>query len=190
MNRFFWVCALFGLFVTGCGKASDSATQNGNKPAAATASPSATATPGGQAAKPSDASNTSSDKGAKGDVTGAYFAAGTLPGEFSEIEHLSLATIDEQGKPAPLNGFIRPKRRSAKDYKLVSPKLNGNNLTFLTVVVDGVSYSFTGIFQKMDNFSANPPPSDEVILQGTLTKMFEGNVVAVTNVNFTYSAGG
>jgi hypothetical protein len=113
-----------------------------------------------------------------------------LPDDFSEIEHLSLATIDEQGKPAPLNGFIRPKRRSDSDYTLVNPKLNGNNLTFLTVVVDGVSYSFTGIFQKMDNFSANPPPSDEVILEGTLTKMFEGNVVAVTNVNFTYSAGG
>src|SRR5688572_5665210 len=137
MNRFFWVCAIFGLFVIGCGKASDSATQNGNKPAA-TASPSATSTPGGHPAKPADTSNASTDKSAKGDVTGAYFPVGTLSSDFSEIEHLSLATIDEQGKPAPLNGFIRPKRRSDADYNLVGPKLNGNNLTFLTMVVDGV----------------------------------------------------
>jgi hypothetical protein len=126
----------------------------------------------------------------QGDVTGAYFAKGSLPSDFSEIEHLSLATIDEQGNPSPLNGFIRPKRRSAQDYKLVNPRLNGKNLTFTTTTVNGISYSFTGTFEKLDNFSANPPPSDEVILKGKLTKLLDGNMVIETDVNFTYSAGG
>jgi hypothetical protein len=34
-----------------------------------------------------------------------------------------------------------------------------------------VSYSFKGTFEKLGNFAENPPPTDEVILKGTLTKM-------------------
>jgi hypothetical protein len=181
MNRLFLVCALFGLLALGCSNASDPANQNSNKPAGTS-----TAT---QPTNVADAgSNTT--QGAQGDVTGAYFFKDSVPGDFSEIDHLSLATINEHGNPAPLNGFIRPKRSSAKDYRLVSPKLDGKNLTFSTATVDGVGYSFTGAFEKLDNFSANPPPNDEVVLRGTLTKMKDGNVVAETKVNFTYSAGG
>jgi hypothetical protein len=186
MNRLFLVCALFGLFTVGCSKASDTATDS-NK-SAATASPSAT--PAGQPAKRTDVSNEKTGPATQGDVTGAYFLKGSLPGDFAEIEHLSLATIDDQGKPAPLNGFIRPKRRSAQDYQLVNPKLTGKNLSFTTKAVSGVSYSFTGTFEKLDNFSANPPPTDEVILRGKLTKLLDGNMVIEMDVNFTYSAGG
>jgi hypothetical protein len=189
MNRLFLVCALCGLFAVGCSTASNSVTENTNK-SASTASPSATATPAGQPAKHTAASNEKTDTSTQGDVTGAYFVKGTLPGDFSEIEHLSLATIDDQGNPAPLNGFIRPKRRAAKDYQLVNPKLSGKTLTFSTTAVSGVSYSFTGTFEKLADFSANPPPSDEVILRGKLTKLVDGNMVIETDVNFTYSAGG
>lgn len=190
MNRLFLVCALCGLFAVGCSTTtSNSVTESTNK-SASTASPSATATPAGQPTKRTDTSSEKTSTNAQGDVTGAYFVKGTLPGDFSEIEHLSLATIDDQGNPAPLNGFIRPKRRSAKDYKLVNPKLNGRNLTFSTTTVDGVGYSFTGTFEKLDDFSANPPPTDEVILKGKLTKLRDGNMVIETDVNFTYSAGG
>lgn len=189
MNRLFLVCALFGLFVVGCGKLSDTATESSNK-SAATASPSANQTPAGQPAKRTDANNEKTGTDSSGDVTGAYFATGTLPNDFSEIDFLSLATIDDQGKPAPLNGFIRPKRRSAKDYQLVNPKLNGRNLTFTTTTVGGVGYSFTGTFEKLDNFPANPPPSDKVILRGKLTKLLDGTMVIETDVSFTYSAGG
>jgi hypothetical protein len=187
MNRLFLVSALFGLFAVGCNKAAEPARDNTNK-SSATASPSATATPATQTANSNNANKAGG--GAQGDVTGAYFATGNLPDDFSEIDFLSLATIDDQGNPAPLNGFVRPKRRSAKDYQLVNPKLNGRNLTFTTNTVGGVGYSFTGTFEKLDNFPANPPPSDEVILRGTLTKTMDGDVVAETKVNLTYSAGG
>jgi hypothetical protein len=72
----------------------------------------------------------------------------------------------------------------------VSPKLNGKELAFTTTTVEGVSYSFAGTFEKLQDFSANPPPSDEVILRGKLSKLLNGNIIAETNVNFTYSAGG
>lgn len=190
MNRLFLLlCALFGLFAVGCSTASNSVTESTNR-SASTVSPSATATPAGQPTKRTDVSDEKTSTNTQGDVTGAYFVKGNLPSDFSEIEHLSLATIDDQGNPAPLNGFIRPKRRSAKDYKLLNPKLNGKNLTFSTTAVNGVSYSLAGTFEKLDDFSANPPPPDEVILRGKLTKLLDGNMVIETDVNFTYSAGG
>ncbi|HVF57462.1 MAG TPA: hypothetical protein VM934_15010 [Pyrinomonadaceae bacterium] len=191
MNRLFLVCALAGLCAAGCSKVSDTntATQNASGPVAAASASPTTAAVNGANQRP-DATPRTTPNVAQGDVTGAYFAKGSLPREFSEIEHLSLATIDEQGKPAPLNGFIRPKRQSAKDYKLVNPKLDGKNLTFTTDAVDGVSYGFTGTFEKLGNFSENPPPSDEVVLKGTLTKMSGGKATAETKVNFTYEAGG
>lgn len=187
MNRLFLLSALLGLLAVGCSTASN--TESANKPAT-TASPSATATPASQTTKSANVSSEKTDTQTQGDVTGAYFVKGSLPSDFSEIEHLSLATIDDRGNPSPLNGFIRPKRRSAQDYKLVNPKLNGKNLTFSTATVNGVSYSFTGTFEKLDNFSANPPSSDEVILKGKLTRLLDGNMVIETDVNFTYSAGG
>jgi hypothetical protein len=189
MNRLFLVCALAWLFAVGCSKASGPTTENANK-ATTIASPRTTATPAGQPTKPTDANSEKASKESQGDVTGAYFPNGALPAEFSEIEQLGLATIDDNGNPAPLNGFVRPKRKSAKDYQLVNPKLNGKNLSFTTTTVGGVGYSFTGAFEKLDNFSANPPPTDEVILRGTLTKTMDGNVVSETKVSFTYSAGG
>lgn len=193
MNRLLWVCALFGLLAAGCGK-----TSNTNQ-AASTPTPAgssiATSTPGeskdDKDDKDDDGDETEeANEEEESDVTGAYFPAGPLPAEFSDIEHLSLATIDAQGKPADLNGFIRPKVRSARDYTLVDPKLEGKFLTFTTTAVKGVSYSFEGAFERLDDFSANPPPNDELILKGTLTKMEDGEKAALTRVAFTYSAGG
>src|SRR5438067_10623068 len=189
MKRLFLVCALFGLCVVGCNKTSDSANQTVNKSAAANSSV-ATPTPVGQPTKNGNKASDKTAENAQGDVTGAYFPTGTLPSEFSEIDFLSLATIDDQGKPAPLNGFIRPKRKSAKDYQLVNPKIDGKNLTFSTTTVGGIGYKFRGTFERLDNFSANSPPSDEVILKGTLTKLSDGEEIALTKVSFTYSAGG
>jgi hypothetical protein len=122
------------------------------------------------------------------DVFGYYFPQNKLPGAFSEIDHLHLSTIDSNAAPAPLNGFIRPKRRAAKDYKLVSPKLDGKNLTFTTQAVRGISYSFTGAFTKLGNFPADRPEG-EVVLKGRLIKMQNGKKVAETAVSFTYTGG-
>jgi hypothetical protein len=180
MNRLLLVCALFGLFILGCSFGSDTSNQNSNTPTPAAPSN----------AQSNNPASENKAKESQGDVTGAYFPAEDLPSEFSELEHLSLATIDANGNPAPLNGFIRPKRRSAKDYQLVTPKMDGRNLTFTTTTVGGVGYSFKGTFEKLDNFSANPPPSDQVILRGVLTKTKNGQVVSEAPVSFTYSAGG
>ena len=192
MNRFFWACALFALFLAGCGKTSNTTNQAANTPPPAGSSI-ATSTPDSESKddKETDGEEAEEADGEEdeGDVTGAYFPAGPLPADFSDIEHLSLATIDADGKPADLNGFIRPKERSARDYKLVDPKLEGKVLTFTTTAVKGVSFSFEGAFERLDDFSKNPTPNDDLILKGTLTKMEDGEKAALTRVAFTYSAG-
>jgi len=191
MMRLFLVVALIGFLTIGCSNTSDTAQQSKNKavtgasPAPAAATVPATASP----QKDSQRSTVSAAEKTV-DVTGAYFVQGKVPPEFSEIEYLTLANIDENAKPSPLNGFIRPKRRSAKDYRLVNPKLSGNSLTFETDAVSGLSYGFDGTFLKMGNFPVNPPEWDEIVLQGTLKKMRGSNVIAETKVALTYSAGG
>lgn len=133
-----------------------------------------------------DAPETAADH----DITGPYFPTSPLPKEFAELEHLLLATIDENGAPAPLNGFLRPKKASAKDYVLVQPAMNGRDLTFTTAAVDGVHYTFSGTFLRLAHFAADPPPYDEVVLSGILTKVRDGKSVASTLVGFAYQAGG
>jgi hypothetical protein len=192
MNRLFWASVLFVLFLAGCGKSPNNTNQTANTPPPAGSSI-ATSTPDDKSKNDGDDGDDEAEEADgeedESDVTGAYFPAGPLPAEFAGIEHLSLATVDAQGQPADLNGFIRPKEKSARDYKLVDPKLEGKVLTFTTTAVKGVSFSFEGMFERLDDFSQNPPASDELILKGTLTKLEDGEKSALTRVAFTYSAG-
>jgi hypothetical protein len=182
VNRFFLVYAVASLALVGCGKGADSNTREADRPKAADTIP-----PVQTEAKPADPRV---EPATSGDVTGSYTALGTLPAPFAELDHLLLANIDENAKPAPLNGFLRPKDMKKQDYKLVDPKLDGKKLTFTTIAVDGVSYRFDGAFEKLDSFAVNPPPQDVSILGGTLSRLKEGKVEAETPVNFAYTPGG
>ncbi|HQU85035.1 MAG TPA: hypothetical protein PKY59_17980, partial [Pyrinomonadaceae bacterium] len=123
------------------------------------------------------------------ELTGAYFAKGALPRTFAEIDHLFLGAIDDSGKPAPLNGFIRPKKSSAKDFELIDIMIDGKDLSFSTKSVKGVSYVFNGAFVRM-NFGAKIPNSNEVVLKGTLSKLVDGEAADETEVSFTFTVGG
>lgn len=124
------------------------------------------------------------------DVTGAYFPIDPLPADFAGLEHLSLANIDENAAPAPLNGFLRPKSSKADDFKLVQPTLSGRRLTFVTSTSRGVQYAFEGQFEVLGNFPENPPSYETVVLTGTLKRSAGGKTVASTPVRFRYEAGG
>jgi hypothetical protein len=191
MARLLVAGSVIALLAIGCGETSTgtSATSEPAAPAATATAPPA-APPAAAAVRDAPPAAAPEDTAAGGDVTGPYFATTPLRGEFAELEHLLLATIDENGDPAPLNGFLRPKKASAKDYVLVHPALTGRKLTFTTTTVGGVSYAFSGTFMRLDNFAANPPPFDEALLSGTLTKMRAGTVIATTPVSFSYQAGG
>lgn len=123
------------------------------------------------------------------ELTGAYFAKGALPRTFAEIDHLFLGAIDDSGNPAPLNGFIRPKKQAAKDYELIDIMIDGKDLSFATKSVKGVSYFFNGAFVRM-NFGAKMPNSSEVVLKGTLSRLVDGEAADETEVSFTFTVGG
>lgn len=124
------------------------------------------------------------------DVFGYYSLVGNIPKAFSSIDVLLLSTIDDNAKKAPLNGFIRPKGKGGKgwDYYLVNPTLKGDELSFTTKTVRGVSYEFKGKFTKLGNFPETRPEG-EVLLKGHLIKFQAGAKVAEADVSFSYSAG-
>lgn len=157
---------------------------------APTTASSAAATATGTTVAEPQASETAEPVPADHDVTGSYFPIEALPADFAELEHLLLATIDENSAPAPLNGFLRPKARSADDYTLVNPSLAGRRLTFETTSNGGVQYAFDGQFAVLGNFPANPPEYETAVLSGTLRRIRNGQTVASTPVRFRYEAGG
>lgn len=187
MIRTLAACMLGGLFVVACAE-NETSTVVTETRTDSTATTAATTT---EVAAPEPTPSTaSSEPQASGDVTGAYFAMEPLSGEFAELDHLMLALIDENGAPAPLNGFLRPKKQSAKDYTLVNPVMNGKQLTFSTIDVKGVQYDFEGAFEVLGNFPENPPSYETVVLSGTLNKKRNGAQVGTLPVKFRYEAGG
>lgn len=183
MNRALCSAALT-LLLFGC-----AAEEPSPAPAADTAPTTAPAGAPASAAEPA-AEPPGGDAPSDHDVTGAYVPIDALPPAFAELEHLLLATIDENAAPAPLNGFLRPRSRTAADYKLVNPSIEGRRLTFVTEAHGGVHYAFEGQFRVVGNFPADPPAYETVVLDGTLTRIRDGQTVASTPVRFRYEAGG
>jgi hypothetical protein len=182
MTRWMMV-AVLAFAAMGCGGREATVTTTATAPAPAPA-------PAQEPVATSDTVATAAAEAPEHDVTGAYFPMTSLPRDFAELDHLLLATIDENAAPAPLNGFLRPKARDAKDYVLVQPSMSGNDLTFTTAPVDGVHYTFTGAFGVLGKFAENPPDYETAVLTGTLTKMRGTVLVASTPVKFRYEAGG
>ena len=188
--NFLVAASALALLAIGCAETEQPASEPA-APATATVATATVATATATATAPPDAPPAAvPEETASADITGPYFPTTPLTGEFAELDHLLLALIDENAEPAPLNGFLRPKKASAKDYVLVQPVLTGRNLTFTTAPVAGVHYAFSGTFTRLEHFAANPPPYDEAVLSGTLTKMRGGNTVATTPVSFSYQPGG
>jgi hypothetical protein len=187
MMKMFAAVSVVALLAAGCGETTSATPEPAATATTATATPEAQATT--ETATTQPAAEVPQDP-AGSDVTGPYVPTTPLPAEFAELEHLLLATIDENGEPAPLNGFLRSKKANTKDYVLVQPVLTGRKLTFTTAAVNGVHYAFDGAFTRLDHFAVNTPQFDEVVLSGTLTKLRNGNSVATTPVSFAYQPGG
>ncbi len=121
------------------------------------------------------------------DITGYYSFVGKVPRGFENVDWISLATVDANGREAPLNGFLRLKwryRGRFVNFDLVRPTIEGNTLTFKTKVVRGISYQFKGQFLKMENLQDN-----ETVLKGHLIKFRSGKKVAECDSNFFYFTG-
>lgn len=117
-----------------------------------------------------------------------YYSIEKAPKTFANISEIHLSgNYGAEQKPA-FYGLIRMKAKKAKDYVLNKPALDGNNITFTTKAVNGVSYSFTGTFIRLGNFPEERPEG-EILLKGTLTKMKGKTKLASGTFSFNYSAG-
>lgn len=117
-----------------------------------------------------------------------YYTIEKAPKAFFDISEIHLAgEYGEQQKP-PFYGLIRLKNKSAKDFRILKPTLNGKNLTFKTNTVGGISYQFSGTFTKLENFPETQP-NGEILLKGKLIKYRGKQKLAEAYVNLSYFAG-
>lgn len=108
--------------------------------------------------------------------------------DFADISEINLAGSEADKEKPPFYGLIRMNKKSAPDYRLLKPTLDGKKLTFKTKTVNNVHYEFDGEFTRLANFPDTRPEA-EVLLKGTLTK-YRGKIIAAKKVvSFSYSAG-
>lgn len=124
------------------------------------------------------------------DPFGYYFlnADKPKPAWAEQIDHLHLSTIDMKGDEmvtVPLYGFIRPK--TGDDYPLISPRIEGDHLTFTTQDVNGITFAFDGRFLASGNFPEAPPQG--VVLTGKLRHLQKGQETGEMDAEFTYDPG-
>jgi|HubBroStandDraft_6_1064221.scaffolds.fasta_scaffold18025_3 hypothetical protein len=124
---------------------------------------------------------------ANGDVFGYFFLTGKVHAEFKPIYVLSLDGSYGLSQTPPTYGRIRLKGRAHPDYVLSNVEITGNDLTFKTKAVRGISYEFTGTLTITD--FKREPRSDETVLTGRLKKMMGGRVIAQDQVSFRWEKG-
>ena len=123
----------------------------------------------------------------KVDIFGYYFIVENYK-EFADISEINLAGSMSDEQTPPFYGLIRLKKKSAPDYRLLKPTLEGKKLTFKTKTVKNVHYEFVGEFMRLANFPETRPEA-EVLLKGTLTK-YRGKIITAKKVvSFSYSGG-
>jgi hypothetical protein len=119
------------------------------------------------------------------DIFGYYTIQGNAPVGFADISEIHLAGDYGAQQSPPVHGMIRLKNKTAKDFAVNKPVLNGKNITFTTKAVGGVSYEFTGTFVKFPNNTQQAG----TVLRGVLRKYRGKTKIAEANVKFSYDAG-
>lgn len=124
------------------------------------------------------------------DASGTFSIHGKPPQAFANIAVFEIGGDDEYGWKAnpPFYGFIRLNNTAQTDYKLLKPTIDGQNISFKTRAVGGVSYEFEGSFTQLD--FAEKDLRNQVVLSGTLKKMAGGKVSAEAKLDFDYTPGG
>ena len=74
-------------------------------------------------------------------------------------------------------------------YRFKTLIVKRDNFTFTTMMVRGISYSFSGRFLKGGVYGAGDLDDETPVLEGTLTKFRGGKKVAEANLKFVYFGG-
>lgn len=118
-------------------------------------------------------------------INGFYgFYVNTPPKGFEDVGGIDVVTRKGRSKrPAP----AVPRASVFAQHKFYNStrfNLNGNNLSFETVALKGVSYQFTGMFHKV---KITDEPT--MFLKGHLIKSVNGRKVAEADVDLQFEPG-
>ena len=132
-------------------------------------------------------SNTSSqaqNRKEKFDPDGAFWIHGQPPNEFSDFSAINLNA--KRVRRLPVAGL---QLNNGKNFRFKTLIVKPEILSFTTVVVAGVSYSFSGKFLKTGVFATATLDDETPVLEGTLTKFKAGKKVAEAELKFVYFGG-
>lgn len=119
------------------------------------------------------------------DPDGSFWIIGTPPNDFSDFGAINLNAKRLRRLPSP--GLQLSNGRTFR-FKILT--VTRQRLSFTTVALGGVSYSFSGTFLKDGVFAADTNLTDETpVLEGVLTKSKLGKKVAEAKLKFSYFGG-
>jgi len=124
------------------------------------------------------------NKKEKFDPDGAFWVHGQPPNEFSDFSAINLNA--KRVRRLPVAGL---QLNNGKNFRFKTLATKPDLLAFTTVVVGGVSYSFSGKFLKTGIFETAMHEDETPVLEGTLTKFKAGKMVAEANLKFVYFGG-
>ena len=126
----------------------------------------------------------SQNKGARFDPDGSFWILGEAPNEFLELSAINLNA--KRLRRLPSAGL---QVTDGTTYRFKTLTVKRTNLTFTTVTLRNVSYSFSGKFLKGGVFAETELNDESPILEGTLTKYRAGKKLAEAKIRFTYFGG-
>ena len=106
------------------------------------------------------------------------------PPDFSDFAGINLNSKRLRRLPAAGLQLI-----NGTSYRFKTLTVKQNNFTFTTVALKGVSYSFSGRFLKGGVYSSGILDDQTPVLEGTLTKLRNGQKVAEAKLKFVYFGG-
>ena len=117
------------------------------------------------------------------DPDGTFWIHGEKPADFSEFDSINLNAKRARHLESP--GV----RAGTTLYRYKTLIVKRDNLTFTTMSVRGVSYSFSGKFLKGGVYASGILDEETPVLEGTLTKFRDGKKVGEANLKLVYFGG-
>jgi len=121
---------------------------------------------------------------ARFDPDGSFWIHGTAPNDFSDFGGINLNAKKLRRLPSP--GL---QLNNGKNFRYKTLSVSRERLVFTTVLVGGVSYSFSGTFLRGGVFADGNLDDETPVLEGVLTKNVQGKKVAEAKLKFIYFGG-
>jgi hypothetical protein len=118
------------------------------------------------------------------DPDGSFWIHGAPPNDFSDFGGINLNAKKSRQLPQP--GL---ETNNGKRYRFKTLSVKQERFTFTTMMVAGVSYSFSGRFLKGGVYSSGILDDETPVLEGTLTKFRGGKKLAEAKLKFVYFGG-